>query len=299
MIKNTLILIFLFSFYSYSQVQSKQTIFLNEELEQIDNITYAEQVLKSIYKEVIITKDSVIIKRLQKTYDFGSFNETELSQVHNILKKHLNIKDFDKNIILILKDSLLGYTHYANAIQRRNKLDKTDLISKKDYLKRMKNYDSKQKKCKKFATKNNAIPIYTYLKDSDYTFKPKHHTNYKIPDIIKSVFFKNVKNGHIILKPNGQYFYYNRLTEHLLKKMLNSDWTEYIANFKRVKENPKAYSLDFVETMYIEQEKEMEKIAYRRFKQKRKEQERKKSSNFNKKISVRLNIPNCYTNASY
>ncbi|EDP70398.1 hypothetical protein FBALC1_06563 [Flavobacteriales bacterium ALC-1] len=293
MLKNILVFLFLFSLPSYAQVETKPIIYLNENLEQIDQISFSEKVLKSIYRENTTTHDSVIVKSLFKTYDFGSFKETELLQVKDLLRKYLNVKDFDKNLILVFKDSLLGYTHYSKSIQNRRNIDETDIISEKEYIKRRQYYDSRQKKCKKFAKKNNATPLYTYSENIDFNFKSKYHNKYKLPDVIKSIFFKNVKRGHIILKPNGQYFYYSFLTQAQVKKMLESDWKPFIKDFNTVKSDPKKYSLEFIEKMYEDFENEMRVEIMRHSKQSKKE---KGTPNI---TSGRITPPNCFTHASF
>ena len=297
MVKSLLVLLCLIPSFNYAQDASKPILYLNEELKQIDELTYSNKVLKSIYREDIVKKDSLTIKRLRKAYDFGSFNETELLQGQKLLHKYLNIKDFDRNIIFAYRDSLLGYLPYKNSIQHRKKLDEFDVISEKEYLKRRKQYDVYQKKCKKFAKINNTSPIYIYSENVEFTFKTKHHTKQKIPNILKSIFFENLKYGHVILKPNGQFFYYSFLTQAQTKKMLESDWEPFIKDFNSVKSNSKKYSLEFIDKMYKDFERSMREQAMRRIKQIQKE--RAKSKNLSSPKTGRITPPHCYTHASY
>ncbi|WP_407556789.1 hypothetical protein [Winogradskyella sp. 4-2091] len=292
-------ILFIFSICSYSQDDSKPIIYINEELEQIDETTYYQNVLKTIYREEKVIQDSLVIKRLIKTYDFGYFNETELPQIQNALKKYLNIKEFDKSIILVFQDSILGFSHYKKSQYLKKEHDELDNSSEKKYLERRIGFDERQKKCVKFAKKNNAIPKYVYSRNVDFNLDLKHHTKEKIPDFLKNIFFKNLKQGLIILKPNGHYFYYTRLTQAMVKKMLETDWEPYIKEFNAVKNNTEKYSLQFIDKMYIDLEKEMKSQAMRRVKQIQNERRKTNSTNQNRRISGRFPVPNCYVGGTY
>ena len=114
---------------------------------------------------------------------------------------------------------------------------------------------------------------------------------------MKSIFFNNIKYGHVILKPNGQYFYYSFLTQNQTKKMLESDWQPFIKDFNSVKSNPKKYSLEFIVNMYEEFENTMREQGMRRLKQMQKERARTKD--YRSEIREKITTPNCYTHASF
>lgn len=280
-----------------SQNNTKPVIFLNENLKPIDEITYSNKLLKDIYREDIINKDSIKIKKLRKLYEFDSLNQIELKQVQNILTKYLNISDFNKSIIIVYRDSLLGYTEYNQSFNHRKMFDATKLVTKKSYNKARKKYDSNQKKCRKFSNKYNTNIIYGFSESVNFTYNPKHYKNTKIPDVLKSIFFKNKRRGTLILKPNGQYFYFSFLTQKQIIKMLNSDWKPYIKDYQSIMSNDDVYSMKFINDMHKQDKLDNSELAKNQLNEKRIKFDKYQSP---RNLNIIVKKPyNCFGFASY
>lgn len=283
----------------YSQNNPKLHIYLDENNNQIDQLTYSTRLLKNIYREHTINKDSVTVKKLRKLYEFDSLNAIELKQVQNVFHKYLDINDFNKNIIIIYRDSLLGYDEFFASVDQKRSHDAMDIDSEKKYLKRRKSYDSNQKKCKKFSNKNNTTVIYGYSEKENFTFKPKNYVNQKIPSVLKSIFFQGKKRGTLILKPNGQYFFYSYLSQKQVIRMLNSNWEKYIRDYNTVMNNDNIYTMRFIDEMKAEHKADMRDLAVKQLSRKNSSSNRS-SSSMTSSRRIRIQPPyNCFGYASY
>lgn len=273
-------------------------IYLDENNNQIDELTYSTRVLKNIYRENIINKDTVTVKKLRKLYEFDSLNSIELKQVQNILHKYLDVMDFNKNIILVYRDSLLGFNEFNASFEQKRTHDALDIDTEKKYLKRRKKFDSQQKKCTSVAAKNNATAIYAYSESVNFNYEPKNYFNQKIPSVLKSIFFKNKKRGTLILKPNGQYFFFSYLSQKQLLRMLNNDWEAYIKDYNTVMSYDNVFTMQFIEEMRIEHKEDMRKLARKELSKKNRANENGSSIRYNNRIRIQPPY-NCFGNASY
>lgn len=146
--RKILLILFLLTIMSsaYAQNSSDLLIYFDENNNTIDQSTYFNKALKNIYREQTIEKDSVTIKKLINLYEFDSLNPTELKQAHKLLHKYLKINDFNKNIIIVYRDSLLGYNEFNASIDHKSVHDEMNNDTKDKYLKHRKSYDDNQKK---------------------------------------------------------------------------------------------------------------------------------------------------------
>lgn len=262
--KQLFLLVLVFVSISYSQNNVNFNIYLDENNNQIDELTYSTRVLKNIYRENIINKDTVIVKKLRKLYEFDSLNSIELKQVQNILHKYLDVMDFNKNIILVYRDSLLGFNDFRASFNQIKEYDALDVDSEKEFLKRRNRYDSEQKKCKKFIRKNNVSVVYTYSEKINFNYEPDNYKNQKLPSVLKSIFFDGKKRGTVILKPNGEFFFYSYLTQKQVQRMLNNDWQSYIKDYNLVMSDESVFSMEFIENMRTEHREDMRQLAMKK-----------------------------------
>lgn len=299
--KLLLLLFLLLTYIGNAQDTEKSNIYLDENLKQISQSEYLNKKWKSIYGHSQIENDSLITHKLQRKYFFGKLEKNELSQVQKLLQKYLGINDFDKNIVLMYKDSLLSFEETAkksDSIRLKNGLNELTL---KEYSELRKGYDKKQKKCLKFAKKHKITPRYLFNYNDEYDYQPRFYNSNKIPSALKLIFFKTADRGCIILKPNGDYFFYTRITQDFTEEFINDDWDPYIKEFNAVYSGSKT-KLDFIEKMNEEFESKMRRIAMNNPSLKRQKDKVIASySDKNKRIQrVRLQMPpNCYGYASY
>lgn len=71
----------------------------------------------------------------------------------------------------------------------------------------------------------------------------------------------------MILKPNGQFFFYSFLTKKQIVRMLNLDWNKYIRDYNVVMKNKDIYSMQFINEMYSEEEKDEKELFEQLIKQ--------------------------------
>ncbi|MFP4846057.1 hypothetical protein [Winogradskyella sp. PE311] len=293
--KITIFLFTIFSLLSFSQNNNKVEIYLDENSNEINEEEYKIKLATSVYSEKTDIKNDNILNRLSLNYEIGQFNTEEFQHIKNSIKNQLSQVDFEKNIILIYQDTLKGVNDKNLSLE--NSFD----IS--DYLKQKKKYDSKQNKCKRFARKNNAEAYHIYSEAINYDYNSKNYQTHQITESLKHKLFKNESYGVIIIKTNGDYFYYKQLNQLQVDKMLNSDWSNYIMDFKSfktkpVKENPKFVteminSADAYTNRFLQREAKKESL-FDNFQQQYKNQHVGQRT-----ITVKVEIPHCYSYADY
>ncbi|MFP4846058.1 hypothetical protein [Winogradskyella sp. PE311] len=280
---------------------TKPTFYFDEDLNQINKVDFVAKSLTKIYSKRIYDKDSMIIKKLIVDYDFGQFNTIELQQLHDLLKKEIGISEFDKSLILVFRDTLGGSYNKDNK-KRLVDADFSDGFSEDNYLKRKKRYDKEQKKCNKFAKQNDAIPLHFFSAKQNYNFKSKNYKEYKISVLLKSIFFKGQSYGLVILKPNGQYFFYKYINQLQVEKMLNSDWANYIKDLNTLKVKPLKRDPVFLTEMYKSAREYGEEFARKSIEVRKREMEREakyETKLGTKKYRISVGIPHCYGHAHF
>ncbi|WP_040282358.1 hypothetical protein [Psychroserpens damuponensis] len=283
-------------FFGNGQSENKPVIYLDQDLSLIDSIEYHEKAISALYFGSELDQDSIIVKRLIRKYDFGNFNSTKLGQVQNLLRRELGVENFEKNIILFYKDSILGYNEFNNSIKARALLDEMSIVTKQEYLSRRTSFNSKQKKCRKFAKKLNTKPFYVYSEKINFDYVPKNYEHHQISKTLKSIFFKYDFHGVVILKPNGDYFFYTRLLESQVKKMLKDDWTEYITDFNLAKSNPQIRVLKFIDDMNRSERIQRDRLVRIEIEKRKREREREQNKNQfrSNNNAISLKISSCY-----
>lgn len=260
-------LFFSIAFTCISQNKESVYLLLDENNNTIDFETYKKKCNSFLYDCKLIDRDSIQVYAMQQNYEFGKLKEYESNQIRNLIS-NISGENYDdnKSLIIYLKDTIVGFSYYYDrSLFQRKKMD--SMFPKRSYFKnsesdlkyryysKRKRYDTNQKKCKKQFDKYSVEIIYFYNRNFEYDYKPKNHTFYKIPLSLKKVLFKNNDTGYAILKPNGNYFFYNNLNEKKLKELLKNDWQEYITEYNSIKESlPKKADKGFfknIEHVYI------------------------------------------------
>jgi len=281
-------------FFGHGQSEDKPVIYFDQDLNFIDEINYHEKAISALYQGYQLDQDSIIIKRLIRKYDFGNFNTTKLGQVQSLLRKELEIQDFEKNIILFYKDSLLGYDEFNKSTKARALLDQMRIVPKEEFLSRRTSFDSKQKQCQKFAKRLNTMPFYVYSEKIDLEYIPKKHEHHKISTTLKSIFFKYDYHGVVILKPNGDYFFYTRLNESQVKKMLKEEWTNYIEDYNFAKLNSQVRVLKFIDDMNRRERIKTDRLARDEIEKRRRERKQSNNQYRPKNKSISIHSSSCY-----
>ena len=282
--KKSILIFLLFSSCLFSQNEEKQVVFLDGDQNIISQIDFDIKSKSNLYQIETSTKNGIIINQLIYKYEFGKLSNIELEQTKLLLKKQFQIDDFEKNIIVTYIDTLYGFEEYIKNIEARKLLDESSITSLSEYTDRREKFDKQQKKCKKYSKKENTIPVYSYSYNNNFIMNSKEHKKHKIWEPLKSIFFKKRKSGFIILKPDGNFFFYKYLTQEYVTKFLNEDWEKYINDIEATRTNPKYSNLNFINQMHESQRKKMQDLVNYEV---RKRNESKKNS-----ASNILNIPN-------
>ncbi|WP_111683979.1 hypothetical protein [Winogradskyella tangerina] len=281
------LLLFIFSFFCFAQENSKTKVYLDENLNQIEESEFLKKTSTSIYSSERHPNTTLDIQILKQNYDFGSYDKDEFEEIKKELQNEINAINFDDNVILIYQENL--------KINSDNGDDDNSLSDKKLY-------DSKQKKCKRFAKRKNASAYHLYSDKSNYTFQPENYTEFQISSDLKSKLFANNSHGVIILRPNGEYFFYTEINQLFLNRILNKDWSDYIEDFNKTKtalnKTPKFITdmNEFAENykiMRLKNEIRLEPFAV--------DSKHQYDSMHVKPntISVEVEIPSCYSYAQY
>ena len=252
----SLLFLILFYFISniYGQVNTNY-ILLDEANKAIDSITYKKKCNSLLYDCQMIKTDSLIVLTMTQNYEFGKLNSLENTQVRNLLYRATKQKyNPNKTLIIYLKDTIVGFEYHLKKrvnykVNYRNFVDSTyygnntyygikaydDMYEFENKFRRR--YDKNQKECKKKYEKYNVEAVYFYYRNFDYTYQPKNFTFHKIPTSLKRFLFKKNNTGYVILKPNGNYFYYGSMKENKLKELLKNNWKPFIDEYNSIKEN--------------------------------------------------------------
>lgn len=297
-----LIILFISSLNLFSQKE----IYLDEDLNPINPTNFSALSKTHLYQTQTINTDSIIIKKLDYNYEFGKLSEIELKQTQNLIQKEFGIKDFNKNIIISYIDTIQGFEEFNKNIEARKLLDQSDIITFKEYEKARKRYDKQQKKCIKYTNKENSIPLYTFTFNNNYIYKTTNHKKLKISNALRSIFFKSKKSGFVILKPDGNFFYYRHLTQDYVSKFLNENWTRYIMDIEVSKKSLYPKKIRFITQMYQDHRTKHLNLALNEIKHRKNNPQKTKnivlqSHSVNKKPSTILvkNNQRCYTYPNY
>ncbi len=236
-------------FVTYLMSFSQQNMYLDENNKVIDFEIYKKKCNSFLYKCNLKYSDKIQVFTMRQLYKFGKLNSQENYQIRLLVNRATKQNyNPNKTLIIYLKDTIVGLSYSMKNIQLKTELavsrfpDRNYIpfnykSSKKGYIRGRNSYDFNQKKCKKEFIKYNIDVVYFYHRNFEYKHDTKNFTFHKIPVPLKNFLFKNNNTGYVVLKPDGYYFYYNSIKEKKLKELLNSNWKEYIDDFKRVKKN--------------------------------------------------------------
>ncbi|WGD34146.1 hypothetical protein [Olleya sp. YS] len=247
--KKLLFILITFSSFAYSQEKEKKITFLDINLNPITENEFHVKSNSNLYQANYIVNDSIIINKLEYRYEFGELSATELSQTQYLLKKQFGDLDFKKNIIISYIDTLYGYNELVNNTFVRRMYDFSSNSTLKDYNTRRDQFDKQQKKCSKYAKKENFIALYTYGVMNNFTYKSKNHKKQKLSKALISKFFKHKKGGFVILKPDGNFFYYRYLSQDYVTKFLNESWTKFKNDIETAKLDLRFNNINFIVEM--------------------------------------------------
>lgn len=248
---------FLFIFLSlisigFSQSKTEYAVFLNEENQVIDATTFYKMKNSFLYGSRKIQKDSVTIFSIIQFYKFGKLDSIENSQTRQLLDRATN-RTFskDKIIIISFKDSIMGYSEYVKRLDSigESKNFKPNISSEKVFYSYRKKFDIGQKKCRKRFEKYDFEIVYFYRHNRGYDYQTKNFEFLQISSPLRALFFNRSHGGYVILKPDGNYFYYNRLKEDMVKDLLENDWKPYIKDYTNAKEQLLYSKIGFFEAL--------------------------------------------------
>ena len=242
---------------TYSQNNfPKYALYLDENKQSIDRETYSKKCNSFIYNCQNKLRDTIVIHSLELLFEFGKLDSIENSQVRNLFERSTGLKySRNRNLILILRDSIIDNNYENNDSISTSETNESLGISMKIYNSKRKIFDKNQKKCRLKFKDYNLDVIYYYNKNFNYLYQPKHFQAFKIPKSVSFIFFNKSNYGYVILKPDGNYFYYKFLNEEILKDLLNNNWDEYIHQLNNAKKNNLIYPVKFLSKGFREYEK--------------------------------------------
>jgi len=206
----------------------------NQPIMKVDTIAALKPFLYNTKK---IELDTGIVFKALPRFKFGKLETSKLIQLKNLMKRD-SIEFIDKNfIILHYKDSIFNSKQHLNKVSSYSKKeslsDSMKLDIETNFLGKRKNFDLAQKKCFRKIKKAKAYFFTDYISKESY--KPKNF-NYKFtPNYLKSLFFK--ENRIVILKPSGEYFSYETISEKSFKNLMSKNWDSYIEDLKGMYSN--------------------------------------------------------------
>lgn len=219
-----------------------QKMFIDENMIEIDSLTFNQKCKFNILKCLIYKKDSVFeINKVLYKYSFGKIKPTEAIQLKKLLKNSSS-KEINplSNIIIHYRDSLYNFQSHEKKIKRHFKKHKNihhSRLTFKSFTSRRKKWIKKQRKCmKKVNDKFSTETFYVYKYDNNAA--NSYHNLHWIKDrgLFKNKFFNIMYNTNLlVIKPNGDYF---SSGGHLSKKMLfkllkHSDWSSFKKDWKK------------------------------------------------------------------
>ncbi|WP_299254497.1 hypothetical protein [uncultured Lacinutrix sp.] len=246
---------FLFSFiFLFSSLvslsQNVKKIYIDEDLKEMNLVTYIAKCKYKTNKCVEYKTDSLAIYKVLKKFSFNKLSAKNYEQIRLLLNQDSNIKiDSGETIILKNFDSIYSYSsakkkHDNHAKTHISTLNGKPLhhnnYNKKTYERNEKTHIRNIRKCtQKFEKLNNIKVLYTFSNSELSNSKNSKLNIIKARSIIKSTFFKILyQYDTLILKPNGEYFLSGgHLNDKLVKKIvLTKNWTTLKNDWKDSRE---------------------------------------------------------------
>lgn len=237
------ILTFLFFFIacnSFSQEQQNEYhLYFDENGKNIDSYNYLKKCTSFLYNCKKIKKDSIYINSINEFFKFGKLTESELFQLKHLLKRDTKSKDLDnKTIIISFRDTLFGYAPLKKRMDSLTIAHKHDhKMSESKYNSGRRSFDKSRKKCHKKYQKENIKPLYFYRHSYGYNYFNKNFKWHKLSKSLNALFFDNQHSSMVILKPDGNFFYYHNIRDVFVNKLLKNNWEPFIKDYNIAKTN--------------------------------------------------------------
>lgn len=246
MSKITFIVIFLFlTGPIVCQNKSKVNIFLDENLNSINKEDFNKKLNSFIYYSNIYKTDTITIYRIRESIKFGHLSKVENSQIRKLLNRDNETEDaFEGYLVLTFRDTLYGYDDY---LKRFNSFS----TQKSTFSEKLRVYDRNQKKCIRQDAKNNRERLYLFNYNKGYTYQPVNFEWKRSSSVLNKFLFNN-QSSMIILKPNGEYFFFIEVYEKLIKELLDSeDWSDFVKDYEEAKTTLSGEPSGKLESIYM------------------------------------------------
>lgn len=241
------LLIFFIYLASFVALEQKDTVYMDENNIKISKTLYKTKLKNTVLHSKSYETDSLMIYKILHKYYFGKISSKEYNQIRLLLEKEDKTKIKDNNPLLIkYYDTLFDFKTLMN--QHKLHLKKHHLYPNGDtiknikhhtfnhkiYLRKIKEYSKKSKKCtKKLGHKMNTKVFYVYNFDKGYVFN--ENLKWIKDKIFKNLFFKIMHEYDlIIIKPNGDYFLKSgHFSDANIKLLLKeNNWSSFIDDWK-------------------------------------------------------------------
>ena len=231
--KNLIVFFLLLTNTIYCQNKSKVNIFLDENLNVINEERFNQKQESFLYFSQQFINDTLTVHRIFDIMKFGKFDTAENAQIRMLLERDSRQQDLkDQQLILTFRDTLSGFD---NHLKNYKPTALTKAPTKLFVKEKIKTYDKNQQKCIKKDLKNNYRRLYLYNVNKGYDYNPEHFTWHKSSPVLRQILFDN-RPSMLILKPNGEYFYFAEVLEKLVIEVLESDnWMPFINDYKTAK----------------------------------------------------------------
>lgn len=249
-IKPFFTLLFLFNYFFLFSQESITELYLDENLNEIDSITYSKKCKRILSKCLEYKTDSLIINKVLIKYVFGKLNPNEYNQIKGVITRNSNI-ELKQDEVLVIKyyDSLFNFKSVNKRRLNHLKTHKTTApdslgvtkivfrpFNETIFNKNRKKWVKKHKKCiAKNEKKYNAKLIYLYKAEQNVLDEYEGFNWVKDNGVFKNKFFSIMLNFHLlIIKPDGDYFLIGgHITDTQVGKLLKKpDWSEYKNDWK-------------------------------------------------------------------
>ncbi len=252
-IKPLFTLFFLFNYFFLFSQESTTELYLDENLNKIDSITYSKKCKRILSKCLEYKTDSLIINKISIKYAFGKLTSSEYNQIKGVITRNSDMK-LKQNEVLVIKyyDSLLNFNsvnrRHLNHIKKPKTVLPDSLASAKNtknvfhtfnesiFNENRKKWVKKHKKCiAKNEKKYDMKLIYLYKDEQNVLDQYEDFNWVKDNGVFKNKFFNIMFNFHLlIIKPDGDYFLSGgHITDKQVGKLLKKmDWSEYKNDWK-------------------------------------------------------------------
>ena len=234
------ILVLFIAFNSFSQEQQKEIhLYFDENGNTIEFYNYLKKCGSFLYHCKKTQKDSIYINKINELFKFGKLSETELFQLNNLLDRDTKSSNLNnKTVVINFRDTLFGYPTLKKRMDSLTIAhNHNHKISNSKYSRDRRTFDNSRKKCHKKYRKENIKPLYFFRHNKDYNYINKNFEWHKLSKSLNALFFKTQHSSIVILKPDGNYFYYHNIPDSYVEELLKNNWDQYIKDYNIAKNN--------------------------------------------------------------